>query len=357
VLVMAKGKGTPWTLREFWGKPVWDWLQLLGVLAIPVVIAVGGCMFNAQQDARQQQMERQRAKVEREIEEQRAQDEALQSYLDQMSGLLLEKDLRASEQSSEVRTLARARTLTVLQRLEDPDRKTTVILFLVEADLLRRVEGRAPIVGLSQLPVVSEEGQGSLDQGGWKRRGAALGGVDLSGVTLRGAELRSAKLQSANLAVADLRDADLFFADLRDANLYNSLLDGADLARADLRGANLRLSHPAEANLAYATLSGANLTYATLSGAYLSSANLRGADLRYADLRGAILIGADLSNVDLRDAELQGATLSDARGITSEELEKQAKTLEGATMPNGQKYEDWLKSKGPEKNGENSSHS
>ena len=57
---MAEGKGThaprqekPWTLREFWGKPVWDWLQLLGVLAIPVVIAVGGCMFNAQQDARQ----------------------------------------------------------------------------------------------------------------------------------------------------------------------------------------------------------------------------------------------------------------------------------------------------------------
>ncbi len=28
------------------------------------------------------------------------------------------------------------------------------------------------------------------------------------------------------------------------------------------------------------------------------------------------------------------------RGDTNEELEQQAKTLEGATMPNGQKYED-----------------
>jgi hypothetical protein len=32
----------PWTLRERWGKTVWDWLQLFGVLAIPVVLAVGG---------------------------------------------------------------------------------------------------------------------------------------------------------------------------------------------------------------------------------------------------------------------------------------------------------------------------
>ena len=71
----------PWTLRELAGKTVWDWLQLIGVLAIPVVLAVGGCMFNAQQDARQQQSADRRAKAERELAEQRAQDEALQAYL------------------------------------------------------------------------------------------------------------------------------------------------------------------------------------------------------------------------------------------------------------------------------------
>jgi len=38
---------------------------------------------------------------------------------------------------------------------------------------------------------------------------------------------------------------------------------------------------------------------------------------------------------------------------TNEQLE-QAKSLEDATMPNGQKYEDWLKSKGREEDGENS---
>jgi hypothetical protein len=33
------------------------------------------------------------------------------------------------------------------------------------------------------------------------------------------------------------------------------------------------------------------------------------------------------------------------RLITEQELERQAKSLEGATMPNGQKYEEWLKDK------------
>ena len=36
--------------------------------------------------------------------------------------------------------------------------------------------------------------------------------------------------------------------------------------------------------------------------------------------------------------------MSSARGITEAQLQ-QAKSLAGATMPDGQKYEEWLKSK------------
>src|SRR5919112_1192871 len=117
-----KGQPKPWTLREFGGQTVWDWLHLLSALAIPVVLAIGGFLFTAQQGTPQQRIldklaqqaqkiENQRAEAERELAEQRAQDEALQAYFDQMSGLLLERDLRESEEDSEVRTLARARTL------------------------------------------------------------------------------------------------------------------------------------------------------------------------------------------------------------------------------------------------------
>src|SRR3712207_9351915 len=95
----------------------------------------------------QAEREERRAEAERELAEQRAQDEALQACLSQMSSLLLEKDLRTSEEDSEVRTLARAQTLTVLGRL-DPSRKTAVMQFLAEAKLLQEAEGRGPIIKL-----------------------------------------------------------------------------------------------------------------------------------------------------------------------------------------------------------------
>lgn len=113
-----------WT--GFRGMTVRDWLQLL---VVPLALVIIGFLFTAQQDRRQQQIETQRAQqaqkiedkraeAERELAVQSAQDEALQAYLDQMSTLLLEKDLRNSDDDSEVRTLARARTVTVLRRLD-----------------------------------------------------------------------------------------------------------------------------------------------------------------------------------------------------------------------------------------------
>jgi uncharacterized protein YjbI with pentapeptide repeats len=313
VMVEEKGRQTadkkegrkPWTLREFGGQTVWDWLHLLSALAIPVVLAAAGLWFTAQQDQRQQEIEGQRAKqaqkiedqradAERELAKRRAQDEALQAYLNQMSNLLLENELRESKEDSEVRTLARARTLTVLGRL-DPNRKTALMQFLVEADLVQRVDGRDPIISL---------------------RGADLNGADLSGANLSGANLSGANLRHAYLFDANLSDANLSGANLNDAYLGYAKLSFADLSLADLSNANLRF---------------ADLSNADLSLAYPSNANLH---------------SANLSDANLSDAILSDANLNDASGITNEELEQQADSLEKATMPNGQKYEDWLKSKG-----------
>ena len=56
---------------------------------------------------------------------------------------------------------------------------------------------------------------------------------------------------------------------------------------------------------------------------------------------GVVLCDTDLSEYDLSETEA-GA---EATPITYEQLEQDAKSLKGATMPNGQKYEDWLKDK------------
>src|ERR687897_2602555 len=84
----------PWTLREIGGKTLWDWLQLL---IVPVVLSLITVAFALWQDTRQERVENQRAEAERKLAEQRAQDEALQAYLDQMSTLILDWKLGEDE--------------------------------------------------------------------------------------------------------------------------------------------------------------------------------------------------------------------------------------------------------------------
>src|SRR5215204_685760 len=101
-------------------QTLWDWLKLL---IIPAVLAGVGLWFNRQQ--REQELQ---------TADRRAQDEALQAYLDQIGQLLLDKDpsLRQAKEDDEVRTLARARTLAVLARL-DGERKGSIVQFLSES--------------------------------------------------------------------------------------------------------------------------------------------------------------------------------------------------------------------------------
>jgi len=61
-----------------YGITLWDWLKLL---VVPAVLAGGGLWFNAQQRKREQK-----------LANERAQDEALQAYLDHMTQLITDKD-------------------------------------------------------------------------------------------------------------------------------------------------------------------------------------------------------------------------------------------------------------------------
>src|SRR5215204_2663157 len=166
--------------------------------------------------------------LDREIADERRQDDMLQTYLDGMSQLLTDekRPLHRASVGDRLSTVARARTLTVLSRL-DGIRKRSILQFLYESGLITR-----------------------------------------------------------------------------DRAIFN-------LRQSDFTGVNLKL-------------------------AILMQADLRGANLSGAHLRRAMLIGARLSRTQL----------ADAYGVTNAQLEQQADSLEGATMPNGQKYEDWLKSKG-----------
>lgn len=95
-------------------------------------------------------------------------------------------------------------------------------------------------------------------------------------------------------------------------------------------------------------LSNTDLDRAELNNANMDNAKLIDARLPRADLSGADLSGVDLSGADLSGAILAGAILAGATGVSCHQAEsgkKDAKSLDGATMPDGQKYEDWLKGK------------
>jgi hypothetical protein len=70
----------------------------------------------------------------------------------------------------------------------------------------------------------------------------------------------------------------------------------------------------------------------------LREADLSVTDLREANLRAADLNGADLSRVFISNADLSEANLKDVTGITTERLERQAKSLRGAIMLDGSKH-------------------
>lgn len=217
------------------GKTLWDWQALL---FIPVTIALIASLFTQIQNSRQREMDNLRAEQDKE-----------QLYLEDMGTFLLEKHLREAEKPEDVRLLARARTVSVLDGVSG-HRKVRVLEFLAETELIQ-------FGHQNQLPVIS-----------------------------------------------------LKFADLRATPLVKrSILSKTDLDRADL----------SNAKLANAKLINTKLTQADLSGA---------------DLRGSDLSGADLSRADLRDAT----------GVSCQQTEP-AESFEDATMPDGQKYKDWLKDK------------
>jgi uncharacterized protein YjbI with pentapeptide repeats len=298
-------------------KTLWDWLGLLAVLTIPAVVGLGAAWFTAQQG---KESDRENKDNQRET--------ALQAYVDKMSELLLEKNLRESAKDDEVRVIARVRTMTILPRL-DATRKSSVLLFLHESGLIEKGKYIIDLSGanLSAANLRTD----NLSTANLRKTylgGANLWETDLSEAILSEAILSRATMNNSNLVEADLSEATLIEADLSGADMHRANLSRADLSGATLFGVNL-----SEADLSDTLLSGA-----TLIRANLSNANLSGADLRYNviyQMQKGGYIHAE--RVNLQATDLSGANLFGAE-ITTEQL-NQAKSLKGATMPDGSIHE------------------
>lgn len=268
-----------WSVTGFPNKTLWDWMQLL---IVPVVLAVGALLFNFavnrneqkiadQRYQNDQKIVTQRAQIEREIALDNQQETLLQTYLDRMSDLMLNNHLRKSALKDEVQQIARARTLTVLPRL-DAHRKGSLIKFLYESDLISAIE-KTCVIDLKD--------------------------ADLSKVNLKGYILKGINLSGANLVEANLQDAFLDGANLSGANL-----SGADLNRTSLNKVNFGLIHVVEME----TID--KIPIIQVRATNLSRTNLKEASLRGTVLYGAILEDVDLTRTNLEEADLTGAYIN-----------------------------------------------
>ncbi len=291
-------------IESQWWRKIWRWtgigekkgLDLLPLLFVPFVP-----LFLS----RIGEFDKHR---EQAIANDKAQQETLVKYFDQMSESIKTDDLLKAKPNKKTFIVAQIRTITVLQSL-NPDRQRAVIQFLRTANLLN--------------PNYS-----SLAEAEKKKSKPNSQHQDSHGL-----------FYNAQMGTINLRDANLFCADLRKAELRKAELVGADFGCADLRGtyfvdANLRSAFFLRANLRNAflldaNLSGANLTGADLRDAYLGGANLSGANLSGANLHGTFLGLANLGGAKLGGANLDGAKLGGAKNIFPRQIQE-AENWKGA---------------------------
>ena len=250
--------------------PFWRLLELLG---IPVLVAFGGWRLETTIHAQQ-----------RKIQDQQSQQQALENYIESMKKILVgeedreglsyfkitEKDEKNKKiLLDELSSIARARTVTVLQSLNDKKRRKLLIDFLRDAEI--GFIGRKEKLDSSEVSDKIEEPKAYL-----------LRGIGLTEADLTETDLSLAILNEADLSGADLRRATLSSAYLKNARLFKAKLSeafliGTDLRKADLRKTDLRKADLREADLTGAKLEGANLRKADLTGAEYSPEQIKSA--------------------------------------------------------------------------------
>lgn len=224
-----------WLIAPGWSgfgdKTFWD---LLSLLIIPVSLAILAIWFNQQS-----------SNNARELAKEQYIESSFQKYFDNISQLILDRELLTSDEDHPSHTIAWQRTVAVT-RILDEERKSILLDFLYYTDLIYNKKDSDPPQLFSVVNLYN----------------ADFSKIDYKGSFLNNTHLRGAIFEGANLTNTMLRESNL-----EDANFKNCILDGCDFLRANLHGTNL------------------------------SGASLRNADFTLADLQGAIVSEKQLNTV------------------------------------------------------------
>lgn len=139
-------------------------------------------------------------------------------------------------------------------------------------------------------------------------------------------EFRNKNNLKYDFSHSDLSRRNLYKIRLDNCNLYRAsfkqtILDGANLYGSNLAKAKLHKAHIVEANLKNTDLIHADLTNACIGDFNLENANLIGASLQGARLYFSNLQGAGFEAANLEGASLIRTDLTEATGLTCEQID------------------------------------
>lgn len=287
-------------------------LEAIGVIAIPVVLAIVTIQYQEQINQRDLKQ---------------LQQETVSAYLSQLSSILLDveaEDLRKPE-NDQIRTLIRATTLTLLSDPNlDGDHKGQVIRFLIEMNLVQDISINQETSAKNELqdPIIS-------------LNNANLSDVNLFDTNLSNIDFTGVSFNNANLNSTNLTEVSIF-----DATLIRTTLTDADLSDASLSYVNLTNSNLANANLTHASLFMTNFRNTNLSNVNFTNASFWFPDFGDANLSNALFIKTDLVGAWMKGSILSGSIflltdLSKTQELTLEQLEGYTPPLLcGVNLPN-----------------------
>jgi BTB/POZ domain-containing protein KCTD9 len=128
-------------------------------------------------------------------------------------------------------------------------------------------------------------------------------------------DLYNCHLKNVNLNYVTLSGSNMNYINLEDSTLQNANLDNVRLNQANLQNVKMQ-----GASLKNAQMSGANLQFTTAIKTDFTDANLIKAKFKGAVLIDSILTNSMVAGADFTDANLFKADLSNAKGLTAEQL-------------------------------------
>lgn len=205
-------------------KKLWDWMDLL---IVPILIAITvwwlGWLDNQNQIK---------------IDNEKAQRESLNEFFKTISFYLLDKNLRNSKIESEIRSLARSRTIEFISRA-DSKRKGAILQFLFESALINS----DPVINLNGVRFDNSDFK-FLSLKGVKLAGIYFKNCDFSNSNFfdsnfaasdfSGSNFSLAKFDNCNIAGAKFTFAKMRGIELRNTDLSQTFIDGVDFHNADL---------------------------------------------------------------------------------------------------------------------------